>query len=745
MFDLNIYPYPVTEKLSAPGLMIFPPTGKTARGKENNLLIVYFTLLGQTGITLAGLRTWMEKKAQTFYSNPGTVTAGMREFIDSVNNDLFERNTRPDKKTEQVTINLMLAVLKREMLYLANCGSGQGYFIGKESNLQLREADSSGRALGVSRPVTVRFTQSILTNNDLLLFTFNPPEHWNQELMAGGEALSVDAFARRLFNNPGNNGKGVLMRFGEGSGKVNYNRLSQIQSPQLSAEENHPAEENGEIIEAPIEKTPVLPNENRPDPIQTGEPKPAFRQSEGELAPKPIQNSTPNKTPGFQTDGVKNAVGDLLRGGAKTKRQVGAWIKDLTQKILPGDPEKPTHFSRGLLIFIAIAIPVIIVAIATTFYVRNGKNNLFDQYLAEAQGLAQRADSQLGDNASRLASLQESLYWLDKADAYGKSEDSISLRNKLQSGVDSLEGIIRVDMSSALNDVLLPGVNLTQMVATNTDLYVLDNNSGKILRFTLSGSAYVQDSKFDCGPNPENPLNNIGNLVDMVTISPENSYKATLLAVDAAGTLDYCVPSDSGYVTKLPSPDLGWGAIQSIALYANYLYVLDGKDNAVYRFKGAGIDFNENPTLFFDEVIPPLSDALDIEEIGYELYILRANGQMIECTYSPIKDMKSTECQVPAPFLDTRAGQTLSVGSFPEAQFVQMRMTEAPDSSLYLLDAKNDTIYHFSYLRSLQRVLHPRMIDGTDSSTLIPTAFAVSPSRVLFVAYGNQIYFGQIP
>jgi hypothetical protein len=173
--------------------------------------------------------------------------------------------------------------------------------------------------------------------------------------------------------------------------------------------------------------------------------------------------------------------------------------------------------------------------------------------------------------------------------------------------------------------------------------------------------------------------------------------------------------------------------------------VLDNKDNAVFRFEGTGVDFTDKPTLFFDETIPPLSDALDIEEIGYELYILRGNGQMIECTYSPIKDMKSTSCQSPAPFLDTRNGQDASVNSFPDAQFVQLHMTESPDSSLYLLDASKDTIYHFSYLRSLQRVLHPRLVDGNDSASLIPTAFAVSASRELFIAYNNQIYFGQIP
>ena len=297
-------------------------------------------------------------------------------------------------------------------------------------------------------------------------------------------------------------------------------------------------------------------------------------------------------------------------------------------------------------------------------------------------------------------------------------------------------------MSLALNDVILPGVNITQMVATGTDFYALDGISGKILRFTLNGSSYQQDTSFTCGPDAKKTLNTVGKLVDMVPISADNSYKATILAVDATGTLDYCVPESTGNIVKLTAPDGGWGAIQSISLNEGNLYVLDNGGNAVYRYEGSEVDFTKKPELFFGQVIPPLGDALDIEVSGDELYILRGNGEMIECTYSTIED---TKCQNPAKYLDTRNGQSSTVESFPEAQFSQMRITDSPDSSIYLLDSSKDTIYHFSYLRSLQRVLHPRLSDGTNSTSLIPSAFAVSTSRVLFIAYSNQIYFGQIP
>jgi hypothetical protein len=458
---------------------------------------------------------------------------------------------------------------------------------------------------------------------------------------------------------------------------------------------------------------------------------------------EPVELPNPRE-PLIETDAIKKALGKTLRGGAAFKDQVSGWTHGLMQKIAPSEPDQPIKFSQGFLISIAIVIPILIAALALVSYFHTPSSET-PQYVALAQQLYQKAQDEKSDKPSQLADLQQAVFWLDKADAKAKSNDSVALRNSVQTSLDDIEGIIRVDMAPALSDVLLPGVTISQLVANDTDLYALDSISGKVLRFTLSGSSYVKDDTFDCGPNPKNPLNMVGSLVDMVPISPDNSYNATILAVDAKGTLDYCVPGNAGYVVKLSTPDMGWGSIQSISLFESNLYVLDNKDNAVFRFEGTGVDFTDKPTLFFDETIPPLSDALDIEVIGYELYILRGNGQMVECTYSPIKDMKSTTCQSPASFLDTRSGQDTSVKSFPDAQFIQLHMTESPDSSLYLLDASKDTIYHFSYLRSLQRVLHPRMVDGSDSTGMIPTAFAVSPSRMLFIAYNNQIYYGQIP
>ena len=151
------------------------------------------------------------------------------------------------------------------------------------------------------------------------------------------------------------------------------------------------------------------------------------------------------------------------------------------------------------------------------------------------------------------------------------------------------------------------------------------------------------------------------------------------------------------------------------------------------------------PTLFFDNQIPALTEAIDIEVNGDELYILRSSGQMVECTYSHMKDYKLTECQDPAPYGDMRTGQIPEPISFPEANFIQMRLTAAPDSSIYLLDTTAKALFHFSLQRNLQKILHPRFVDGTNLDMLSPTAIAVSSGRIAFMAFGSQIYYSPMP
>ncbi len=321
----------------------------------------------------------------------------------------------------------------------------------------------------------------------------------------------------------------------------------------------------------------------------------------------------------------------------------------------------------------------------------------------------------------------------------------MALLEQVQKQLDTLQGIVRVKMIPIADDLDLGSVAISQMAATNSDLYLLDDLSGRVLRFSLTGKGYLQDISFDCGPNPENPLNNIGKIVDIIAISYPNKQRASLLAIDGRGKIEYCIPSEPGVVGKLPEPDAGWKDLKSISLDQGTLHVLDSGRNAVYRYLGDGLEFTESPKLFFDEDIPDLSNAIDIEVNGEELYILRSSGELVECTYSHIKDYKLTECTDPAPYTDNRSGQQPQVISFTGTQFIQMHMTEAPDSSLYLLDTVGRQLYHLSLKRNLQKVMTPGFEVPALIEQQVLTAEAISPGKLLFLAFENQVFMGTLP
>ena len=467
--------------------------------------------------------------------------------------------------------------------------------------------------------------------------------------------------------------------------------------------------------------------------------------------PAPVQKipesqppKEPRKKPVSDVE-LKAQVGGYVKAVDSFQSRLKTKIAGFLGKILPGTRDEGTKIPRSVLFVIAIAIPILVVAIASTVYIRKGKSQQFDLYFLQGQQYALQAEGLKKDPPSRLASLQQSLYYLEKASEYGRTEDSDLLKTQIQKQLDSMQGIVRLNMTS-LSDVAISGtVKISQMVATGTDLYLLDETSGRVMRYFLSGSGYVQDSEFDCGPNPENPLNTLGKLVDILALPAGNSFGATLFGIDATGNIQYCIPGESGTITQLIPPDAGWKGIRSISLFQNYLHVLDPESNAVYRYNGNGILYEEKPTFYFDNTVPPLTTAIEIEVNGDELYILRSNGEMVECTYSHIKDYKLTECTDPAPYGDMRAGQNSKTVSFPEVQFIQMRMTPAPDSSLYLLDASGMRLFHLSLQRNLQKVLNPGFLDKDSVPQNPPSAIAVSPGKIAFLAYGNQVFYAPLP
>ncbi len=801
MFDINLFPIALeqgVEQNSLPGLAALTPPRKTARGRENDLVIAMIQISGSSAIADESLNGWLVKKLEVYYQTAGTVTFAMKTLVEALNSDLMERNLKRVKEGLRMSAALNLVVLRRDSLYLLNIGPAKAWFAGKTEALEFMDSDNQGRGLGVNQNLTCRFSTCELTENDTLVFSCQPPEFWKAETFAGCNALTNEAVSRRIYNQIGMDLKAVLLRFVNGKGQIKQEVLPGRSSSSAAVSEKQqgeiavpsselvveppakqePAPAFEPTVETPMPSEPLptvewsKPSTQRPDVVSDFKPTASMEVPEDyEYEPsteavddeenqpdQPAVSLTLRRRTGLNQhnskqkapkpegpSGAQVAAGKVTQGMVSTAKGIGNSVSSFTQKVLPGMADEPLKLSRGTLIAIAIAVPMLIVLLAGAVYARSGKSKQFNQNLILAQQYAMQAELQVNDPPLYLASLQQSMYWLDKAESYGQSDSSVSLRVKVQGELDILQGVQRLEMVEVIPGGLPAGSVVTQIIATATDLYLLDDTSGTVKRYSMGSSGYQLDEAFNCGPDEKNPLNNLGKLVDMVPVDVNNTFKATILAVDASGNTEFCVPGTAGVTSALTPPDQGWKSLKAISIFNNYLYVLDIAGNAVYRYEGNGIQFETKPTLFFDNQIPVLTEAVDIEVNGDELYILRSNGQMVECTYSHMKDYKLTECLDPAPYGDMRTGEQPAAINFPEAKFVQMRMTAAPDSSIYLLDAAGKAMYHFSLQRNLQKILHPRFMDGVNLDRVAPTAVAVSSARIVFLAFGSQIYYAPLP
>jgi hypothetical protein len=387
-----------------------------------------------------------------------------------------------------------------------------------------------------------------------------------------------------------------------------------------------------------------------------------------------------------------------------------------------------------LLVFMAIAIPLVLSVVGGMIFLQRGRAQQYQIYYQQASEQAAEAASLTDPMEQRLA-LQAVIVDLDKAEYYTVTSQSRELRTRVTAQLDDLDAVKRLDYKQAIVGGLDSAVNVTRMIATTTDLYMLNGTQGNVLHAVMKDRGYEVDANFQCGPT-YGPLN-VGPLVDIVELPAGSFENASVLGLDANGNLLYCVVGDQPYSAAMAPPNTGFGEPSAIALDQGDLYVLDQKVNAVWIYRN--IEVSQQPHLFFGESIPPMQDVIDLAVYNNDLFLLHADGHITKCTYSSLATAP-TRCEDPYPYSDNRPGRTHGP-VIADAVFNQIYFSSFPERSIYMLDTQNQSIYYFSVLLALQWQYQPAttLTDGK------ATSFAISPKRMAFLAVGNLVYYAAIP
>lgn len=803
MFDIFLYPLHFSagrEQTSLPGLFAAAPPRRCERHRSGDMLAVLFTCAAGTPRD-AALSECFKLLSATFFTTSGTVTTALRTAIEKLNDALLAGKIQPSSENGTPLL-LNMAVLRGSVAYFAHAGQTHSLLIGKSSVQDFYDAQTAGRGLGITRAPALRLFQAEIEPGDMLIFAAQPPANWTPAEIASRPHASAETVRVHLLTPPTSNLEAALLQLQTGSGNIQQPTIAPptaapsttaptpaqtlpVAAPAtpaaavapLPAVPAPPAAPNQTIPAAPADETPIEgiylsgerlfePSAARPGTARERRaaalrarpglkdrlrslfarkpaiPPPAFDPAREQAAEAFAPPLTPEPSPARPPTNKAWAKGaaSVVRNVYTARQNVSRGLARFLPRLAPGTSAQPINLSTASLLFIAIAVPVIIVAIATTVYLQAGIGEERIAFLQQARIYADQAAAQK-DAALRRNAWEQTMYWIKKAEAYGADEESQALRKKAQAALDSMDGIVRLSLVPAFSGILGSQVNISRIVTSSSDLYLLDSSQGRVLRLMLAGRSYEFDPNFSCGPGPaDNKI--ISPLIGMAAMPLKNDKNAVILAVDAAGNVLYCRIAEPPLAATLKPPENNWGKINAMSLSDGNLHLVDIPNNGVYRYDGNGYTFGGQARPFFGNAVPALSDVLDMTTYLDDLYLLHGDGTMTVCTWSDFESMP-TRCTDPASYGDAR--KTGAFPNFPDARFLQMTTTQPPDPSLFILDTSGPSIYHFSLRLNLQRQLRQDTLSDYPLPNKTATAFAISPTRTIFMAFGNEVFFGPLP
>ncbi len=725
LFVVPLYRRDGQDQSYLPGLHLLAASKRAARGRADERLVLQLTLPPEITLSADQQHHLLADLAEGYFRTPGAVTSALREQAERINAYFLQLN----QKGQPAAVLLSMLSVREDRATLAQCGPLQAFLLDSDGIQHFYDPPAAGRGLGLSNNTEIRFYQFELRLNNFVLLLSQLPSGWNEKTLLDVTGQKLSTLRRRFLSEAGPNLQAALIAAQPGSGGLSL--LSSLETEATPSPRN--AVRAARLAAVPQD----LPKENQAwesvdipdsntDIVRATESPVSSLQS-------PISDPGLPHDPAAEMDSLQSGFSARLAAFAQ---RVLPPVRAFFLRMLPDEPL--FSLPRQTLVIIAIVVPLAVVVLVSVVYLQFGRGQLYANYLAQAQSAAAAAAAREDPTEVRQA-WTAAVYFAERAAAYEKdSTTAADLLAQSQSALDGLDSIERVDFQPALFAGLASSANITHIAATNTDLFMLNATDGSILRAFLTGGGYELDEDFHCEPGPYGSYI-VTALVDLALLPRGNQLDAVLVAMDGNGNLIYCFENERPLAVSLIPPDSAWGKPNAIAVENENLYVLDPLTNAVWIYFGEDFSFVGEPRFFFGAEVPSMQNMLDVGLDGQTIYLLDLDGHIAICEFSD--DLEDpTTCEDPAEFTDTRSGRQ-NGAQVAETHFLQIQIADPPEPSVYFFDPIVPAIYQFSPQLNLVRQFRP-------TSALPPgvaNAFAVTPNRAIFLAFGNDIYLGFMP
>lgn len=740
---------------------------KAARGREKDTLLVCLSLRSRGAVAAERYAELIELATTTFFGNPGTVTAALRQAFLAVNQRLLDLNLREGAPVQG---GLVGAVLRNDDkaavkdFYAAQCGAG-AVLVARGLGVE-KFPTETGRPLGLSHAPDLHYFHTTVGEGEYICLTSTPPATWNEMALAGlGNLATLSAVTDRLKETAEGEVLAWVGRFEAISlptpspahatrGGLASLLRSRAEPPIIPAPERAdttpPALPSNEV---PFEaaSAPALKAETdwkdlvqRAERLGQADPTPHIPILEDPPPPPPrVQPSAKSRTEWLTKLGepITHGLRSVGRALSNTLVEINTALRKLVARALPeGTLQKDGlfHVPAPVQIGIVIATAILVPSLALGLYWQEGRTQTYANLVAQATAVA-ATTQQESDPARAREGWLNVVTWLTQAEQIRFDPDVAALKQNAQAQLDILDSITRLEYRPLVVGGLGRDVQVKRLALIGQDVFALDETTNRILRLTPStnNTGYTVDRDFACGGGQVGQVT-ITTLVDMEMIPGPNVIgEEAIVALDTDGNLLYCAAGKAPLARSLPVPtNAGWVPI-AFEIYTNRLYVLDPLDNQVWQYQEVGGDYLQ-ASGYFPVLTYDLSDVLEFSIAGGDVYLMHRDGGITICSRANAGD--APQCQSPAPVTDERRGHT-STHKFDDVTTpVALVYAPPPEPSMYLLNSDTGGVYQLSLKLAFVKQFRPQ-----SSWPEAGLALEIDPAKRVFVGAGDNVYFALTP
>ncbi len=122
------------------------------------------------------------------------------------------------------------------------------------------------------------------------------------------------------------------------------------------------------------------------------------------------------------------------------------------------------------MIFIAVAVPLVVVALAVGVYLSRGKSQQYEYYYQQAEQYAQAA-AMMTDPATAKANWTQALEMVQMAETYRSTDETVLLRDQVEDALDLLDGAVAW-ITPGIDGTLFDGIEITRIISVGRTLPV---------------------------------------------------------------------------------------------------------------------------------------------------------------------------------------------------------------------------------------------------------------------------------